>query len=236
MKFTGERYVPGQTRKIIEEDHFQRYEFAKNFSKNKIVLDIACGAGYGSKIINSGGATKVLGLDISKETIDYAKNNFTDKNIEFYCQAADDLPFDNEYFDLIVSFETIEHLKDDVRDDYLKEIFRVMKPGAELIISTPNKLVTSPNSVKPLNKYHFKEYQLKEFKNTLIKNNFKIKELYGQRQIQRWLNNFWLRKFIYFIGLFNKIHLKIYDVASGPEVLPLKKGYEATYFIILAKK
>ncbi|MDO8669413.1 MAG: methyltransferase domain-containing protein [Candidatus Buchananbacteria bacterium] len=236
MKFTGERYIPGETRKIIEEDHLQRYHFAKNFSNHKIVLDIACGTGYGSQIIKSGGANHVIGVDISSEAIDYAKNKFNNDHIEFVCRPADDLPFNKAYFDLVVSFETIEHLDDKTRNNYLKELYRTMKEGAQLIISTPNKLVTSPRRDKPRNKYHFREYKLNELKDILTKNNFQIKSIYGQRQIKKIFSYFLVRKFIYLLGWFNKIHFKIYDEASGPEVLPIKNGYEPTYFIVIAKK
>lgn len=236
MKFTGERYVPGATRKIIEEDHISRYQFAKNFAKDKIVLDIACGAGYGSQIINTGGASYVVGVDISEETIKYAKEKYGQDNVEFLCHGADKLSFKENNFDLIVSFETIEHLNDELRDSYLKELFRTLKTGGQLIISTPNKLVTSPNSDKPLNKYHFREYELEEFKNVLIKTGFTVKEVYGQRQIKRLYTSFLARKFIYLVGLFNKIHLKIYDQADGPVVSKIKPDCEPTYFIILAQK
>ncbi len=236
MKFTGERYIPGQTRKIIEEDHIKRYEFASVFAKNKKVLDIACGTGYGSKILYDGGANQVLGVDISAESINYAKNNYTNTNIEFFCEPANNLSFPDNFFDLVVSFETIEHLADNILDDYLHELKRVMKPGAKLIISTPNKKVTSPYTATPLNKFHVREYYLNDFKNIILKFNFNINNIYGQRQIKSWLNAFWVRKMIYFIGLFNNLHLKIYDVANGPEVKPLETTTEPTYFIMEAQK
>jgi hypothetical protein len=55
MDFTGERFVPGSTSGLLEAEHVQRYTFASNYAKGKSVLDIACGAGYGSYLLRAGG-------------------------------------------------------------------------------------------------------------------------------------------------------------------------------------
>ena len=56
-------------------EHIHRYKFALNYVKSKKILDIACGEGYGSNILSSE-AEKVLGIDISSESINYAKNKY----------------------------------------------------------------------------------------------------------------------------------------------------------------
>jgi len=89
-------------------DHLERYNFAKLFLKNRSVLDAACGTGYGVNILR-GSAKKTYGCDISEETILYAKNKYKKVNNWFVkdlnCQ------FPQTKFDVVVSFETIEHLK-----------------------------------------------------------------------------------------------------------------------------
>ena len=77
---------------------------------------------------------------------------------------ATKLSFDNELFDVIISFETIEHFDANQRDNYLKELYRILKKDGILIISTPNRKITSPNLKKPLNKFHIIEYSVNEIK------------------------------------------------------------------------
>ena len=74
MKFTGERVVEGLTPRRIWLDHIERYKFSNQYVDGKIVLDISCGTGYGSKILYEAGAYKVIGIDISNEAINFAQN------------------------------------------------------------------------------------------------------------------------------------------------------------------
>lgn len=116
--------------------HLNRYAMAKSFCQNKRVLDAACGAGYGSFLLKKWGAETVVGLDIDEQTIEKANKVFGSSGIDFQCHTVEKLPFPDFSFDLIVSFETIEHL--DHPEEFLKEIRRVLKPGGVIIISCPN--------------------------------------------------------------------------------------------------
>jgi len=156
-----------------------RYAFAAQFVKNKTVLDIACGSGYGSSYLLSKGAKAVTGGDISEETIEYAKARYWKDNLNFLPVNAEQLPFANNSFDVVVSIETIEHLKN--HENFLVECRRVMKDGGTFICSTPNKEVmplnpTSPE--KPSNPFHIKEYSVEEFQQ-LLSRYFKNVDLYG---------------------------------------------------------
>ena len=173
MKFTGERIVPnknfcGESTKAYLE-HSARYNFATKFVKNKKILDIACGTGYGSKILGDSGAKEVFGGDISHESINYATKNYSKKSIFFDIMDAKNLKFPDGYFDCIISFETIEHIPSYL--EVLKEFKRVLKKDGMLIISTPNKDVSSKGRDKPLNPFHFKEFTIFEFTN-LLENHF----------------------------------------------------------------
>lgn len=113
MKFTGERCILGESGKVLEAEHLNRYKFASEYIQDKKVLDIGCGTGYGTALLALK-AKKIVGvdIDISKEAINYAKNNYSKKNIEFYVGNATNLNFlKDEEFDAIVSFETIEHMR-----------------------------------------------------------------------------------------------------------------------------
>ncbi|MEI6288260.1 MAG: methyltransferase domain-containing protein [bacterium] len=231
MKFTGEQYVPGQTDKTIEDEHLSRYEFASRYIKDKIVLDVACGTGYGSKIMSST-AKQVIGVDISDEVIKFAKEHYQNNNLEYFCHDSTSLFFSEHYFDVIISFETIEHLSDSDRELYLKEIWRVLKAGGTFIISTPNKIITSPHSKIPKNKFHITEYTAEDLKKILKDHALNPEKIYGQRQIKKSINNYLAKLFMMATGKFKKTYLE----ASGPKVEEIKDGFEATYLVIVCKK
>lgn len=167
LEWTGERVVPTKTPYVTYQEHVNRYVFASKFIKDKIVLDVACGTGYGSKYLLRKGARKVVGLDISIDAIKYAKEqyNINNEGLSFVCGNAIDLPFPDNYFDVIVSFETIEHLKEYRK--FLLECKRVLKDGGLFICSTPNKRVSSPHTEKPKNPFHVKEFYPEEFNSLL---------------------------------------------------------------------
>lgn len=236
MKFSGEQFLPGKTSKRLEEDHFARYQFLKKMVRNSVILDVACGTGYGTKIIKKLGAKSVYGLDISKESIKYAKKNYAAPGIKYFLGSADKMPFIDEFFDLVVSFETIEHLNDQVRTNYLKEIHRVLKSKGILVISTPNKNITSPFTKQPLNKYHFREYQWPEFLKILTKSGFNLKNKYGQRMINNIFAVKIIRILITLVEKIFKINFRIYDHADGPKVKKIKIFNQPRYYVGIFQK
>jgi len=182
LEFTGEYFVPGKTISRIEEDHLERYKFATKFAKGKNILDIASGTGYGSKMLLDAGAKSVLGVDIDRKLVNYSKEIYKTKNIEF--QLGDITTFKiNSKFDMITCFETIEHIKDD--NLAIQNLFSLLKDDGLLFISSPNRPITSPNAKlitdKPSNKYHMREYLVDELVSLLERHGFKIEGKYGQR-------------------------------------------------------
>ncbi|MDA0820832.1 MAG: class I SAM-dependent methyltransferase [Proteobacteria bacterium] len=97
------------------------------------VLDIACGLGEWLKVCDSRGAN-VHGIDLSQRAIDYCKKQIPSG--EFFAQAAEVLPFDNESFDYVTCLGSLEHFVDPVIA--LKEMARVSKRGARFVILVPN--------------------------------------------------------------------------------------------------
>lgn len=176
MKFTGERLIPGKVDLELETEHINRYIFASGLTKNKKVLDAACGTGYGSAIISKE-ATEVFGIDKSEEAILYAKDNYKEKNVNFIVADIEKLPFEKAFFDVVVSFETIEHVDLQKQKNFLLEINRVLKKDGVLIISTPNKEIYK-NQGK--NQFHVSEFYFDEFKN-ILENIFKNVKLFGQK-------------------------------------------------------
>ncbi len=176
LEFTGERVVPGKTTYAIYQEHINRYVFASKYIKNKIVLDVASGTGYGSYYLLKNGAEKVIGLDISSDAINYAKNTFKEQKLNFIQGNSINLPFHNKSFDVITSFETIEHIKE--YDKFLNECWRVLRNGGLFICSTPNKKISSPHNKLPLNPFHVKEFFPEEFYE-IINKYFIDTRLYG---------------------------------------------------------
>lgn len=175
MIFNGERYIPGIQGKI-EIEHFHRYFSVKPYCKGKIILDIACGEGYGSNILSEV-ANTVIGVDLSLETINHAQKKYIKSNLIFKNGSANKIPVEDSSIDIVVSFETIEH--HDVHDEMMQEIKRILKPNGILFISSPDK--DNYNSeLKNHNDFHIKELHFFEFKSLLSKY-FKYTEFYFQR-------------------------------------------------------
>ena len=178
MEFTGERVVPGKTPPEIYREHIDRYIFAGGYIKDKDILDVACGAGYGIDHMIKAGARSAIGVDISMESTRYAKDWYDSGNgVCFICADGINLPFVDNVVDIITSFETIEHVEQ--YDRLLAEFNRVLKVDGLLICSTPNKRIFSPNDEKPPNTYHVKEFWPDEFEE-LLRGTFSDVTLYGQ--------------------------------------------------------
>lgn len=163
--FTGERFIPDATNSEMEIEHTQRYLFAQNFVKGKIVLDAACGEGYGSNLLSEY-AKEVFALDIDEKTILEASEKYSKPNLHFNIGTIKALPYEDNFFDVIVSFETIEHVNENIQYSFLTEIKRVLKPTGLLIISTPNRSIYT-DLVNSKNDFHIKEFYYEEFKKFL---------------------------------------------------------------------
>lgn len=161
--------------------HINRYIFASKFVQNKIVLDIGCGVGAGSKYWVTKGAKKLIGLDISEEAVKDAQTwNKDVSEMGFILADAQALPFRSDSFDIVISLETIEHLKDAER--FLLECNRVTKKGGIFICSTPNKRATTPLFKRPGNPYHVKEFYPQEFYD-FVRSYFTDVAFYGQHML-----------------------------------------------------
>lgn len=207
MQFTGERVFEDSTPNRIWLDHIARYKFAGKYVKGKDVLDIACGTGYGSKFLKDAGAAKVIGVDISIDAIDFAIAKYKMSGLEFKFGNMLNINFPESYFDVIVSFETIEHIKNPERA--IAELHRVLKPKGILIVSTPNRKLTSPGKSfndAPNNPFHVKEYYTKEFI-SILSGHFKILEVYGQRGINK----------LFLLPILERILRKLLPVLYNPE-------------------
>ena len=158
---SGERVNP-DFRDPNFENHFRVYKFLGQVSIGKRVLDVGCGTGYGTAYLAQV-SQETIGIDISRMAINHARKKYP--TARFLQMDAHHLDFPAESFDLIVSTENLEHLRD--QDTHLRELARVIKGGGSCFIATPNPEMF----VGIHNRYHIKENTFDEL-SLLLRRNF----------------------------------------------------------------
>lgn len=151
---------------ILFNRHLAAYRYAASYvNRKKSVLDLGCSDGYGSFLIAKK-SKETIALDVDENTIESARKKYNMANLKFVLGSALSLKWNNK-FDIVVSFQVIEHLSD--VELYLREIKKVLKKGGTFIVSTPNRLLRLKNGEKPWNKFHVHEFEKEELKQILDK-------------------------------------------------------------------
>ncbi|MHB1537464.1 MAG: class I SAM-dependent methyltransferase [Acidimicrobiales bacterium] len=161
-------------------EHLSRYHLAATFVRGRHVLDIACGTGYGGSLLLAAGARTVIGVDSSRDAIAAATCHLQ-SGLEFVCADGTDLPFSDDSFDVVVSFETLEHIEAD--DRFVSELRRVLVQDGVIVLSTPNALHTRQIKGQS-NPFHVREYEPEEVE-ALLSRHFAAVNLLGQRPAPR---------------------------------------------------
>jgi glycosyltransferase involved in cell wall biosynthesis/SAM-dependent methyltransferase len=177
LEFTGERYTSA-TSGEIKHEHYHRYFFSLQFCRQKIVLDIASGEGYGSALLGTV-AQQVFGVDIAPDAANHALRNYGSARVSFTVGDCIAIPLQDASVDVVVSFETLEHVADQKK--FFSEIKRVLRPDGMLVISTPNVEVYKEVATKP-NPFHVKELDVDEF-HAILSEHFSNYRLLGQRSV-----------------------------------------------------
>jgi ubiquinone/menaquinone biosynthesis C-methylase UbiE len=176
LEFTGERFVPG-VRGEIWIEHWHRYHFASRLAAGKRVVDVACGEGYGAALL-ARTADRVTGIDISPQAVAHAREAYAGvANLEFVAAPCTGLPLADESADLVVSFETVEHIRE--QDEFLGEVARVLTHDGLLLLSCPNRREYSDRRGF-VNEFHVKELYRDELQ-ALVARRFRHSRWYGQR-------------------------------------------------------
>lgn len=152
----------------LRHEHLARYAWATEFAVGRKVIDAACGTGYGTQQVAVSAVALVDGFDVSMEAIAEARRLHASAGVCFEVADVTRLPRPDHIYDLFLSFETIEHVPDDIA--FLKEAARVLKPGGTFVCSTPNRMVTNPGISahgKPFNPFHLREYTRSELESVL---------------------------------------------------------------------
>jgi SAM-dependent methyltransferase len=174
LKATGERVIPDLQRgELVWAEHLVRYRLASQFALGRRVLDAGSGEGYGTAMLSAAGAVTATGIDLDEKSLAHARERYGPM-----FQEADvaSLPFADRSLDLVVCFETIEHLDDDV--GAIREFRRVLVDDGLLIISTPNR-----DEYLVDNEFHKREYSPTEF-DALLAEHFPERAWFYQ---QNWL-------------------------------------------------
>ncbi len=139
--------------------HMDRYDFASSYVKNKIILDVASGTGYGAaRLRQKGKANLVYGIEIDTEAVKYSVDTYGNTNVHFLEGSILDIPFKDEMFDVVTSFETIEHIINEERQ--FSEIRRILRSDGYFILSTPNDWGEGDKSPFHIRSYNY--YTLQE--------------------------------------------------------------------------
>lgn len=166
---TGERPIANSFNELPSLMQ-ETYKLCKSYINNNDVLDIGCGEGIVDLYI-SDAARHVTCIDIDKSVIDEAIRKIPLNNMSFYKMSGEDLLFQSESFDIVISSQSIEHTRDDQK--FLNEVYRVLKDDGIFICATPNKLATVPPGEKiysaPYYPFHYREYTPSQFYNLLDK-------------------------------------------------------------------
>jgi SAM-dependent methyltransferase len=154
LRPTGERVIPAEQREeLVYAEHIARYRFACQFAPGCSVLDAGSGEGYGTAMLKDAGSTSVVGLDLDEEAVAHARERY---GLDFVRGDIAELPFEDGSFDLVVCFETIEHIADGAAA--VAEFRRVLTAEGLLVISTPNS-----KEYLVHNEFHEREYTPGEF-------------------------------------------------------------------------
>ena len=136
LRFTGERVVPGDMSEYMDvlSEHLSRYAFAIGFMRgSERVLDAACGTGYGSFLLAMATGS-VLGLDVAPEAVEFASAHFSWPGLRYEAADLDETPLPAA-FDAVVSFETVEHLREP--EAFVQGVARALRPEGLFICSIP---------------------------------------------------------------------------------------------------
>lgn len=206
-----ERIIPDETPAGVLALHLKRYAFVAERAAGRNVLDAACGVGYGAAYLGETAAS-VLGVDVDAATIEYARERYGSDRVSFETMDVTALALPDESFDVVCSFETIEHVADGPAA--IREAARVLRPDGVYVVSTPRAETTTH---RPDNPFHEVEYAVDDFR-ALLEASFAEVELYGQTRVATAAHR-WLRR-LDVLGLRRRIPLAWTARVTGSRATP----------------
>ncbi len=177
-RITVDEYQSTEGDYLIYVLHAATYDFAKPYVAGKRVLDLGCGTGYGTAGLAEV-AADVTGVDIAPEAVAHARARYRADGLRFETIGpieSADLPYPDDSFDVVVSFQVIEHVRAVGR--YLSEVRRVLRPGGTFLCVTPDRTLRLFPGQRPWNEFHVTEYAPGELE-AVLRTTFPQVDLYG---------------------------------------------------------
>lgn len=105
--------------------------------RNKKILDVGSGKGvWLQQFAQFTDTNNIYGLEYDSELVEDAKKNFSNPE-NIFIGPGENMPFENNFFDVVFSNEVLEHVYDDRK--VVEEMVRILKPGGMMIAFTPNR-------------------------------------------------------------------------------------------------
>ncbi len=198
----------------------QRYEWVSELMAGESGVDVGCGSGYGTYFLATRTNCEMIGIDSSKDAINYAVGRFRSDNLSFRQMNALSLDFEDSSFEVAVAFEVIEHLNESDQMDFISEIVRVLKGNGRLFVSCPNSAVSYDESVfhrRELSKVELENLLRKHFRNVQILGQDVMRD--GERLGKRWHENMSQARYEDFVISEERAETSftLLAICSGPE-------------------
>jgi len=175
LPLTGERTIPGVA---VENYWFRRHEVVYSrlagLCAGRDVLEAGCGEGYGADLIASV-ARRVIAVDYDAAAVAHVRARYP--RVQVVAGNLASLPLPDSSVDVVVNFQVIEHLWD--QPQFITECLRVLRRGALMLISTPNRITFSPGSDTPVNPFHTRELTAAELDELLTDGGFEVRSMAG---------------------------------------------------------
>jgi 2-polyprenyl-3-methyl-5-hydroxy-6-metoxy-1,4-benzoquinol methylase len=153
---------------VLHLFHRRAYEEAAKYARGRRVLDWGCNDGFGIEMMQAN-ATSIAGIDVAPQAVETARER-VNARIELYDGLRSS--FESKSFDLITSFQLIEHLGDP--DELLREMVRVLAPDGTALFTTPNARVRLNPGFPPWNEYHVREFVPEELRAVLERKRIEV--------------------------------------------------------------
>jgi 2-polyprenyl-3-methyl-5-hydroxy-6-metoxy-1,4-benzoquinol methylase len=146
--------------------HLSIYRFAKNLTRNAVVLDVGSGTGYGAHYLAGHGAKLVLGIDSDRSAVKFSRRYFFRENLRFRVARAEDVQkLVDDYFDVIFSSNTLEHVAD-VGGFFATAMFKLKRNGRMIIAVPP--ITSETSAMRDLsNPYHVNMWSPRQWHHVL---------------------------------------------------------------------
>ncbi|MFL0194043.1 class I SAM-dependent methyltransferase [Clostridium sp. WILCCON 0269] len=174
--------------------------------KDSIIVDIGCGTGFPLFELAQrlGESCKVFGIDPWERAIDRAnrkKDQYRIKNVELIKGVGENMPFSNEYIDMVISNLGINNFQDP--DEVIIECFRVLKSGGKLIFTTNLfghfdefysifdevlRDLKLESEIRNLAKHIKKRYSIEDIETLIKRNNFSVKKIIQENYFMRFID------------------------------------------------